>query len=829
MKRRAIRALASASIIALATPAAAQDTGARAITDAANAGTGIDDVIMVTARRREESIQEVPLSIQAVDGDNLEALEINQFEDVASLVPGLSLMAGEGGIGGSSSLRGISFDARASGSATSVEFYRNDAVIPQQRLFQALYDIERIEVLRGPQGTLRGRASPSGAVNVTTRRPDLYQAGGYMSGSLAEDARYQVDGAVNLPLINGKLGVRVAGFFGENRGNEVRGLNVATGEVDDDIFDKAEAIRASVRADPLDGVLLLDFNYEGVSREFRQYNQVRSFSLASPGAGASPTTITAGDRLGIGALPTLSEQTTKIYNWQGQLNLFEQSLVYIGQYSESDIFSLVPQDFAGVFANPIAGGERFAQDTLSPSNAEVHEVRLQNQDRLFGLLDYVVGYLNITGESPTIFYGPTGIAVPTANPPFAQLVAVVPTGRDRFRSDEEESYFGNLTVHLGDRTELSGGIRHIRFKADSGIRVDLTGGGRNTPLDQFTEIPSIRRCFGNPDVPGCLPTKKATIYIASAKHEFTDNLMVYATYGSSFRPGNSLVGYQGNIIGTFLDQFINLPDETSDSYEAGVKSAWFDNRLLFNLSVYHQEFSNYPVRPTSPVPSVNPVAPATLITPFNFVTPVDAKVTGFEAELSFDVSDNFFASTNLAYVDGRFSETPFPCVDLDNDNMPDTGSFSAAQLFAEAGANQVDTCLISGTPGATAPWQGTVLAEYNIPVSTFGEGFVRGLLTWKGNSEGDSLNPLDSVDGFGLLDLYAGVRHPDGNWDLTLFVRNALDTDRILAAGESPLLTTLRAVGGPTIGSTSATNYQLITTTRPREFGVSLRVAIGSR
>lgn len=821
-------AFASVSLLAFAVPAMAQDAGSAASDEASFDASDI----IVQARRKDEDIQDVPLVVQAVSGDQMQGLEIRRFEDVTSVVPGLQLQANANGLGTTASLRGVNFDANASGASTTVEFYRNDAVISSGALFQALYDIGQVEVLRGPQGTLRGRASPSGSITLTTRRPDLGEVGGYASATATDEHRWNVNGAVNVPIVADKLGVRVAGYVSKDRGNGIHGVNVRTGAEDREIFEKSQAIRASVRADPFEGLLLLDFNYEGIRRENRQYDQVQSFSEVLSTAAASPLTIRAKDRKGVGAYARTTDQTYKIFNWQAQLNLLGQKLTYVGADVKGDIFAEDPQDDAGFFASPFAISPPnlpFVQDSTNRTKQVTHEIRLQNEERIAGMFDYVIGGLDVKSTSPTLFYGNTGIAAP------GFLVAVVHTGRLRYRADREKSLFGNLTVHLGENTELSGGLRKIWFKADSGIRVDVVPGS-NRSLDpaNWMDIPSIRRCLGHSDVPGCLPQKKATIYSFNAKHNFTENLMVYASYGSSWRPGNSVVGFSG-VPSALQNQFLNLPDEKSKSYEIGVKSSWLDNRLRFNISAYQQKFSNYAYRLATPVISLAASSPVPVLAPgFNFVAPVPAKVKGFEADLAFDVTSNLKLGASVSFADGKITNALFPCVDLNDDNVPDITPPTPDALFAHVGTDQIDTCTGNASPSSAPRWAGTVTGEYNHPLGDNLDGYVRGLLNWKGNSAGDGLNPYDSVKSFGLLNVYAGLRDPDGAWEVSLFAKNLTGTNRVLSRSNGALVTPLRGgipLGplGTSINSTNATNYLGITTTEPREFGINLKVAFGSR
>lgn len=826
--RALVLALRGASAIAIAasvtpTPSFAQSEPA----------VSESDEILVQARRRGESLQDVPLVVQAVTEEELNKYEFRRFEDITRLVPGLQLDANPTSPGTFASLRGVNFDSQASGASTTIEFYRNDAVITSSALFQAVYDIGQIEVLRGPQGTLRGRASPSGSITVTTRRPELGKDSLGVTAQASYDSSFRrnVNGAVNVPVIPDVLGVRVAGFLGQNRGNDVTGVNIRTGAADKNIYDKTDAWRGSIRFVPIKDVLVLDYNHEHINRRSRGWDQVESFNLVNAAAAASPRLITPEQRLGILPVARKTDSRFNIDNWQAQLKYFGQQLTYVGEKVSQDYDQDSPQDFAGLFPSDIPVATPTApynQNTATLVRQSVHEVRLQNDDRLFNLFDYTIGYMTTKADSPTFLNNITAFASSTT------LFAVSNLGLNRYRNDSESSYFGNLAVHLfDDRLEVGGGIRKIRFKANSGVQTGTFG----APISTYVESIPSRRCFGNPAIPGCLPAKKATIYNATAKFKITDDILVYGTYGTSWRPGNSVIGFRGLEVGTFLDQFLNLPDETSKSFEVGFKTQFFDDKLTFNISAYRQKYDNYAFRLSSPVialskttdPALDPAQ--ALAAGFNFVAPVDPTIKGIEAELSYAASKNLNFGAVLAYADGKITNGIFPCLDLNNDNIPDTTTPTAAQLYAQVGNRQVDTCVSNASPSNQAPLSGSVFGEYSRPV--FGhEGFLRGFANWKGKNQGFTLNPYDQVSAYALIDVFTGIRSSNGVWEATFFVKNILGTDRVLTRGDSPLVSALRpgtnlaAFGGSgtSINSSGATNYLQITTTPPREFGVNLKV-----
>lgn len=616
-------------------------------------------------------------------------------------------------------------------------------------------------------------------------------------------------------------------------------MNTVTGQIDDRLYDRTQNLRASVRANPFDDILVLDFSYETINRKTRQFDQVEARSLVVEGAPVSPVTIAAKDRLGVGALARVSDQRYKVYSWQGQLRLFDQLLTYVGSKVDTTIVASTPQDFSGLFGatgSVRAPSDPFALQQRTGGSQTSHELRLQNEERVAGMFDYVVGAMEVSGNSPTLQLVPGNAAASGTT-----LYNFARSGRYRYREDREQSIFGNVTLHLGERTEISGGLRHIWFKADSGLKASSN---IMTDPETWSDIASVRRCFGHSSVPGCEPTKTATIYNATAKHNFTDDLMAYASYGTSWRPGNSVVGYTGAAVGSFLTQFLNLPDEDSESFEIGIKSSWLDDRLRFNISGYYQKFTNYPFRVSTPIvsistsPTLTPATPAvTAASGFNFVAPVPVEVKGLEADLVFDVTPDFTISASVSYADGKIKGGVFPCHDLNDDNIADATAPSAAALYAHVGDRQIDTCTANASSSSSAPWSGTIQAEYNRPINNWSEGFVRGFANWKGHSDGDTINPIDQVRSYALIDLFGGIRDPDGGWEVTAFVKNMMNTRRVLTRGANPLVTSLvpnqnlAPFGGTgtSIASSSTTNYLAISTIAPREFGISLRFAFGSR
>jgi iron complex outermembrane receptor protein len=254
------------------------EPGASASKASASESDGGD--IVVTARRREESLQTVPVAVTALTGDSLDRLGVEQIEDLSTAAIGLQVNA--------TSQRGIvTFTMRgqtqiANGGAPGVQAYFDELPLIQGGL--DFYDIERVEVLRGPQGTLFGRNTTGGAVRIIPKRP-IFDFDGYVRASVGNYAAREIEGAVNVPLVSEALAIRVAGSI-VRRDGYVRNL-----VSDQDLnSDHSESVRVTVLARPSERVeSRFLFNYRnsdnnGTAMVFNQLNTLRGAFGAGTGA-----------------------------------------------------------------------------------------------------------------------------------------------------------------------------------------------------------------------------------------------------------------------------------------------------------------------------------------------------------------------------------------------------------------------------------------------------------------------------------------------------------------------------------------------------------------
>lgn len=812
---RSIRliALASVSFLPLAAPVTAQTTPSANATTATAPGD-----IIVTARRRDERLQDVPKKVDAISADLLRNNNIQKFEDVASIVPGVNLQNSGNGLVQTASMRGATFDVDSALPAPTVQFYLNDANIGPNTVFQSMYDVGQIEFLRGPQGTLRGQSAPSGAITVTTKIPDLSKFGGFTEAS----ADTAVDGsdlggvkgtaALNLPIIAEKLAVRVAGTVDSNNANGVK--SAYPNLYSNTPYNRTWSERVSVRAMPIE-TLDINLMYERLVNREQEFLQTESICLIDPAVAcnAQPggsALVTPRDQLSTVNGFRSVYQMENIWNARADWHILGQTVSYVGLYEVQVLNDVEPEDGANWYNTPgeglsatapfppyapIGGTQNpYQKSAYARSQNQSHEIRISNETRILGMFDYVVGF-NTVDNATDVKVSAGGYY------PQAYLSNNYDVGRNE---SVETAFFGNLTAHPTSQLEISGGVRSL---VDRGF--ETPAGGGKTLISRATH----------------------TIWAASASYHFTPDVMGYVSAGSSFRPGGSNLGlayapagYGAAPLGTSYANVAFIGPESSTSYEAGIKAQLLDRRLTLNLDYYHQDFNGYQYISPDYIETSGAVASPPgykIIPPIALGTlNVPAKVDGVEGDINYAFSPDAHLGASFSYADGRITGgAQVPCFG------------DPTQLNA---SHQVNFC--TGGPLSNAPrLSGSVHADYARPVSSNMVGFVRGQMSAYGASPDNPAGvAYDKTKAYALFNFYGGVRSPDSRWEVLLFVKNAFNNQtRLQAYGGNINASTGEAAFLPFPAPQTAlpvnSNYAYITTPTPRTVGINIRYAFGSR
>lgn len=846
MAVRRMRALAGASLIAaagvsltgLASPALAQATAAE------EADT--TDII-VTARRREEALQDVPVTIAVVTSETLEKLNIQTFEDVETVVPGLTLNNAGNGFGTTASVRGATFNVET-GAKDTVVFYQNEVVISSNILFNTLFDIGQIELLRGPQGTVRGRSAPSGAMTLTTRRPHLSEIGGSANVSVTNKGNFNGQAAVGFPIIKDALAIRLAGVYDDNDFGGVRSLNSPKKP-----YARTTAGRISLRLEP-SGSFRANVMYQYLDKKTSRFTAV--FGNGSPGgtvpgyflgsipypsrpappAGYNGPRIAPGDLLAVQEDPVNIHQVFHTLTGSMEWDIGGQRVSYVGGYSKQSTDS----SGGGDVFNQYPGG--LGQVLNNDNSYTSHELRLYSLERIAGIFDYTIGAFYLKEQNSTDtrqlsfnpgVFGPipasTTVPQPLVapDPAYIQTLAIRGLGKT-----EETSFYGSITAHLGDRTEITGGIRHIiwterpegPFKGDVSDAA-LFGRGNSLCLSQaLFRLPPALGGISRPTGPLCLDgvnrplvDQKAWVWNVSASHKFNDDIMVFATVGTSWRSGPFSVAPHELSAPGFVssnDLRFHVP-ERSTSYEIGVKTTFADKRGRLNVAVYYQTFKDYFYfsNDTRRLGLSGGVPNGTTGT-FNYTANADAKVRGVDVEAGFQITPNWDLSAAFSWAKGEVDNDFIPCNDGNFDGVADTIVPTAANFIA-AGVI-VARCRSNASISRSPRWNMSVQSEFAHPVSDRMSVFIRGQLTYY--PENPFRTDLLKIGSYGLLNLFLGLRSANRAWEVNVYARNLLNASQLLDLGIS---SPSREYG--------ESGYNTFEYTPRREFGVNLRYAFGSR
>ncbi|WP_218017107.1 TonB-dependent receptor [Sphingobium herbicidovorans] len=723
--------------------------------------------IIVTAQKREERLIDVPQSINVVTGRDIERFNLFNFADIQKLVPGLDIS------GGTVSLRGVKFNA-LSLTRPTVDIYFNEVLSERAAQIQSQYDVGQIEVLRGPQGTLRAGTGPSGAILIGTRRASLTDVEGYLMGSLTNLHTVNIQGAFSLPIVRDKLGLRVAGLYEKGRGADVRG-------VVNDIRDRSETWsgRASVAWAPTP-----DLRFDLVHQEL----DADAIALAQVEGTGEFGTISARDRRSVADGANRNGTRTSITTLNASWDLPGHRLSYIGG-RQTTTYDLV-QDLDtgnGLLSTPFFRlPVELYNNTVSRTRVWTHELRLERTGEHFW--NYRVGIYrqntNLDARVLIDFTGANGNCLAAPGPLAAFGLPCTQVDTSDAPHQIEMGYF---TTH------------RFTFTPDDIVEV---GARRSTTP------------FGN-----------AWTGSASYTHQFHDDLSVYASWGRGFRPGGDeqfLIESNPQIP---ANEF-GYRAEKSDSFEVGVKGLFFDDRLSFTLAGYYQKFDGFisnvqgivctgnpngiglipgtvfATRDGLPPDGTNPCGSGSLGPTYNG----DASVRGIELDMRLVMMAGWTSQFTASYANAHFDNAAIPCNDYNGDGEPDTNGIPAVQA-----GRYFSRCNSRASLGSLPKWQISANTEYSVALGKSASGYIRGLVNYAPSAE-------DSNDGRVVpstfrADAFAGVTFTRLNASIEVFGRNIFNERTRVAAG-GPIFSLF---GAPT-------GYSPVTVRRPREVGVLARV-----
>jgi outer membrane receptor protein involved in Fe transport len=748
-----------------ATPAWAQDAAE------SDAAVGNANEIVVTATRRSTTLQDVPINISAVGAEQLSRQRIDDVQDLAAFTPGMTVTDTGPGSTGNIILRGIS-SADASGGAnanSAVGVYLGE--VPLYLDFK-LIDISRVEVLQGPQGTLYGLGTLSGAVRYIPNRPnsskfEVTAHGRAFTQSHSSDPGFNMDGAINIPIVADHIAFRSTVGYYNNPGfidynyllqrpgisdpQPVRGQNAAQGSLGSPAQQAANFYSKKdvndERTFTTRNQLLLEVNpdikaYLTYAHQDTktQGNQSNGFGVFGTGRYELPSRylepvsrnsnlFAAEFNIGLGSIAQIvatSAWTTQKFN------------------SSSDNTDLLLDLDYGYEAFPQFSSFNTSAQERKQFNQEVRLVSTHG-----GPLSWVLGgfYNNLRFASQGREYVP-GYAnfIGVNRPDDLEYMSFVNT------QTKETAAYGEATFHITDAWQVTGGLRYYKYKAfaEGATDTPLTGGGiRRTPYPLVRFDPARIRS-GNTKNDGF-------VYKLNTSYKFSDDLLVYGTYSTGYRTGNvnrvapclDPLPPGQNVCAT-ANELSFGPDKTKNA-EIGVRASLFDKRLQFTADAFHVDWADL----QTPSQTINGAVGIT-------------KNAGKAVSRGFEFSGQFLITPELS-LQGTYSYTDAKLTE------------DAANLLVSQGV-AYDAFDGDRLPGSTKH-QGSAQLTYTYPLASGGDIEASWAATYTGN-----IYSRVGLRAFGevipdYLTHRASVTYHGEHFDIGVYANNIFDKYAVTGIG----------------------------------------------
>lgn len=699
------------------------------------------EVITVTARRREETLQEVPLSISVFSGDGLERVGAVDIVEIAKQSPNVTLEVSRGtNTTLTAFIRGLGQQDPVAGFESGVGLYVDDIYFnrPHAAVLD-LYEVDRIEVLRGPQGTLYGRNTIGGAIKYVTR-PLSDEAEGKFRLSVGNYG--QVDGLFSgsVPLSDTfRVGAALARFTRDGFGDN---LFLGTEQYDKDIF----AARATIEWDATDNLF---FRLAGDYTEDDSSPKAGHRLLPAAVSGDPVSSDVFDTRAGL-SVPTQNVESSGVSLVAEWAINDRWTLKNILASREDDTFS--PIDFDSLPVDDLDVPVTYTNEQFS------EELQLlYSGDRLSGVMGYYFLDANAFNEFDVVL-GPLGglIGVPGLN---SNTLGDVDT--------ETWSLFADFTYDVSDVVSFSIGGRYTSDERTSRVlRRTFAGGISPTFGGSATVLATTSDFFGSAEDTEFSPR-------VSLSWQPRDSHNLYFSYsegfkGGSFDPraqttGAPDINNDGTVSDDEIFQFMRFEPETVKSYEFGWKAAALDSRLIISLAIFFADYEDVQIPGSVGVDTDGDGINDT----FTGVTTNagKAELPGLEFDSSFIANDNWSFGWTLGYLDAEYEE------------------------FIDAGGTNVaDQAVFQNTPELTA----SANASFEMPISMFGRGgsisFITSLAYRDDTSQFEFPNALLDQDAFTLWNLSIVWEDDDGDWRIGLHGKNLTDEEYKVAGYNFPAL-----------------------------------------
>jgi iron complex outermembrane receptor protein len=728
--------------------------------------------IVVTAQKRVERLQDVPLAVTALSGDMLTEAGVTDTADLASVTPSLTYTQGAQPNNTNFRIRGIGTAVFGQGLEPSVSVVVDGVVLARSSQgFADLSDIERVEVLRGPQGTLFGKNSVGGLINVVTKRPsDSFEAN--VDVTVAELEEYRVRGTVSGPL-NDTMGARLTGYY-----NDVGGHieNLTLGRKTNG--SESLGFRGKFEWDPTDRLNLLfaaDYREADATCCSSQYLLVNNPLLQQL---LSPIVANFNNTLENENLETYFSTDQKTASVEANLEFDAVTLTSLTAYQDFAVVNNQPIDRLNTptplyFPNNLNGYFDINGGSVDITQFS-QELRVTSPGQQ--AFNYVAGLYFLNLELDRGFQRRTGACAPGGAPAAFGQPCIVPQYRSQagFQASTETknvAAFGQVDFGIvGNLSGLLGARAQYEEISYEGARTDTRMVAGDLPIQGIT--PSA----GSGKSDDSVVTGKAGL-----QYKFSDDAQAYLTWSTGYKGS----GYEVEFTADFVGQKPVDP-ETVKAWELGYKAQLFDGLLSLNTAVFHAEYEDLQVQ-------ANRGDAAQNITRFVTTNAGNSTTEGVELELASQPLSGLYLSGGVTYLTSSVDIDGLSCSVAVQAAAPViTGAPPVNTCYrTAAGVTPVQNVRDGDLPNAPE-WRGNLTARYEFGIpGTSLDSFVQ----VSGTSQSGinfviEQDPLTTQDGYTTVDASVGIRDQSNRYRLSLFVKNLFDEHYVTLMARSSTLST---------------------------------------
>lgn len=711
--------------------------------------------IIVTAQKKEEAIQDVPVSVTAIGGDEIELRGLDNLEEITKSVP--NVITNSANLITKFYMRGMGTDG-ANFAPSVVTIIDGLPTNRPAAVWGAFQDLARIEILRGPQGTLFGKDTVAGVINIVSQAP-TYEWSGKATVSIGDFGSKRYEGVLNTPLINDKMAMRLV--YGQEE-TEGYMYNTLLDEKDGG-YEKVN-VGAKFLWDISENMAVrLDLGYaeDDYPNGYGYQATAISDDHRDLAENRDPDFETAVNRTSSKDLEEYTRSRYSSAKIKFDSSIGDYHLSFVSGYDD-----LVSDTYYDPDWGPLPGATIGIYNN-GPMTNWFNELRLDSPDGLFNdRFEYIVGAYygdTVTGSFvPLTLNILPGIGIPIPG------LGTIPLPVDGEQVEEKidiiaklgvQSFgaFGQATIKLTDTWDVIIGLRSSTVKTEAIEFENRAYTGDVQVAGPLLTLGGYGNRVGNNDK----RTDKSTDYKVSTRYYITEEIMTYATVATGYKAG----GYGNRVEEDNSVETYNPED--SITYEIGIKADLFDGLARTNLTFFDTRFDQLQITGYDGFQSTLENAGT-------------ARSRGAELETQFVLPGGLFATFNAAYLNGRYVDyATAVCAVGDTENVQDDGD-----------PTTTDTCDYSGGRLSYAPdWSASLLLSGEWDIGW-------GLMLNSGldiSYQDDVLfqtdnDPDDSQEAYTLYNASLGIRDVDNAWRLTAFMENITDERYLVAGGDLSII-----------------------------------------